>query len=278
MSDLSGLEMGFEVVEGYSRPNWKLIYEFVKNHVPQDDLSATWDYISAKWLEELSADLGGDSRICRSHNFYCLSDLDEEATRAILNYAEHVVETIRGCLGKAAWNGYHGKHILLLFSDPDDYYAYISDYNQDGTHILSGGVFIRRGYAHIALPYFDTLSAQHTLAHELTHNLLCHLPIPVWLNEGLAVVVEGLVTRRGFILDGDLIERHRYHWNETNIQTFWAGKTYDLPGDDSQLSYSLGEILVNLLFEKGADFIEFVKVADWRDAGRCRRQFFRPRS
>jgi hypothetical protein len=40
-----------------------------------------------------------------------------------------------------------------------------------------------------------------------------------------------------------------------------------MPGDDSQLSYSLGEILVNLLSEKGADFIEFVKAADWRDAG-----------
>jgi hypothetical protein len=128
-------------------------------------------------------------------------------------------------------------------------------------------MFIRRDYAHIALPYIDTRSAQHVLAHELTHNLLCHLPIPLWLNEGLAVTLEKLVTQRRLILDRELAERHRNHWNETNIQAFWAGKTFNIPGDDSQLSYSLGEILVNLLSEKGADFIEFVKAADWRDGG-----------
>ena len=259
--------MGFEVVEGFSRPNWKGISEFIKSHVPEDDLSATWNYIAAKWLGELSADLGGGSRVRRSHSFYCLSDLEAETTRTLLDYAEHVVETIRGCLGKAAWSRYHGKHVLLLFSDPDDYYAYVSYYDREGTHILSGGVFIRRGYAHIALPYVNTFSAQHVLVHELTHNLLSHLPIPLWLNEGLAVVIEGLVARRGFIMRRELAERHRNHWNETNIQFFWAGKTFDMPGDDSELSYSLGEVLVRLLSEKSADFVEFVKAADWRDGG-----------
>jgi ribosomal protein L40E len=267
LSDLSELDMGFEVVEGFSRPNWKMIYESVKGRVPEDDLSAMWNYIVTKWLEELSADLGGDSRVRWSDNFYCLSDLGADATHALLTHAEFVVETIRGCLGKAAWSGYHGKHVLLLFSDPDDYYAYVSYHHREGTHILSGGVFIRRGYAHIALPYVNTLSAQHVLVHELTHNLLCHLRIPLWLNEGLAVVIEGLVARRGFIMSRELAERHNNHWNDTNIQIFWAGKTFDMPGDDSELSYSLGEVLVRLLSEKGADFIEFVKAADWRDGG-----------
>ena len=33
------------------------------------------------------------------------------------------------------------------------------------------------------------------------------------------------------------------------------------------MSYSLGEILVNLLSEKWTDIPEFVKAADWRDGG-----------
>jgi hypothetical protein len=267
LTDLSELDMGFEVVEGFSRPNWKMIYEFVKTRVPRDDLSAAWNYIARKWLDELAADLGGGSSVRRTQSFYCLSDLDAETTKTLLNYAEFVVGTIRRYLKTAAWSGYHGRHVLLLFSDPEDYYAYISYFHRDGTHILSGGVFIRRGYAHIALPYIDILSAQHTLVHELTHNLLCHLPIPLWLNEGLAVVMEQLIRGRSFLLDRELIERHRNHWNETNIQTFWSGKSYNVPGDDSQLSYSLGEILVNLLAENYVGFIEFVRAADWRDAG-----------
>jgi hypothetical protein len=133
--------------------------------------------------------------------------------------------------------------------------------------MLSGGIFIRRGYAHIALPYGDTLTAQHTLAHELAHNLLCHLPMPLWLNEGLAVTIERQMTRRSFTLDRDLADRHRNYWSEENIQSFWSGRSYDEPGDGSQLSYSLGEILVALLAEQGPAFAEFVKAADWRDGG-----------
>jgi len=267
LTDLSELDLGFEVVEGFSRPNWKAVREFVKVHVPIPDSSATWNYIAIKWLEELAGDLGGHARIRQSHNFYCLSDADAKTTRTLLTYAEFVLVTIRDYLGAAAWSGYHGRHVLLIFSDPDDYYAYISYYYRDGTHILSGGVFIRRGYAHIAMPYTNTFSARHVLVHELTHNLLCHLPIPLWLNEGLAVVIESRVTQRGLNLTGELADRHRNHWNETNIQAFWAGATFDVPGDESQLSYSLGEILVSLLSEKGAAFSEFVKTADWRDGG-----------
>jgi hypothetical protein len=267
LTDLSGLNMGFELVEGFSRPDWKKIYEFTKSPVPREDLPAVWNNIVKKWLDELASDLGGSSHVRRTENFFCLSDLDAETTKTLLNYAEFAVGTIRVYLRKAAWSGYNGKHVLLLFADPEDYYSYISYFYRVGTHILTGGIFIRKGYAHVALPFKDMLSAQHTLAHELTHNLLCHLPIPTWLNEGLAVVMERAITRRGFMLDGDLIERHRNHWNEANIQAFWSGKSYNIPGDDSELSYSLGEILVNLISEKDAGFIEFVKAADWRDAG-----------
>jgi hypothetical protein len=235
--------------------------------VPEYDLTATWNYIATKWLEELATDLGRDSRVRRSEKFYCLSDLEAETTRTLLNYAEFVEKTIRACLGNAAWSDYSGKHVLLFFSDPDDYYAYLSYYHREGTHILSSGVFIHRNYAHIALHYVDTLAAQHILVHELTHNLLCHLPIPLWLNEGLAVVIEGQVARQGFIMSRELAERHRNHWNEKNIQAFWAGKTFNIPGDDSELSYSLGQILVSLVSEKGAGFVEFIKAADWRDGG-----------
>ena len=220
LCDLSGLDMAFEEVEGFSRPDWKLIHEFVRTHVPKDDLSTAWDYIVARWLEQLATDLGGVCHVRQSHNFYCFSDLDEETTRTLLAYAEFVVETIRASLGSAAWTGYHGKHVLLLFSDPDDYFAYVSYYHADGRHILSSGVFIRKGYAHIALPYVNTFSAQHVLVHELTHNLLCHLRIPLWLNEGLAVLIERTVARQPFIIDRELADRHRTHWNEINIQTF----------------------------------------------------------
>ena len=265
--DLSELDMGYEEVEGFSRPNWKLICDFVKNNVAKDDLSAAWDCIVAKWMRQLVLDLGGEAQVRRSQSFYCLSDMDAETTNHLLAYAETVEGSIRTSLGQAAWANYHGKHVLILFSDLDDYFAYISFYHGVGNHVLSAGIFIGKGYAHIAMPYCDALSAQRVLVHELTHNLLCHLPIPRWLNEGLAKVFDRQVARRPFLVDRELADRHRTHWNEINIQAFWAGKSYYVPGDESELSYSLGEILVNLLSTKWEAVPEFVKSADWRDAG-----------
>ena len=62
-----------------------------------------------------------------SEHFYCLSDVGGlQRTASLLNYAETTVATIRSFLGSAAWSGYHGKHVLLLFADPDDYFTYIS--------------------------------------------------------------------------------------------------------------------------------------------------------
>ena len=75
------------------------------------------------------------------------------------------------------------------------------------------------------------------------------------------------MSRRRFLVDGELADRHAAHWTETNIQAFWAGRSFDDLGEESELSYSLSQILVNLLWEKGPDFIAFVKNADWRDAG-----------
>ena len=111
------------------------------------------------------------------------------------------------------------------------------------------------------------MSAEHVLVHELVHNLLCHLRIPLWLNEGLAIIIERRIVRRPFLIDSELVERHALHWNKKNIQAFWAGKSFDVPGDESELSYSLAEILVNLLSEKGRQFIAFISNADWRDGG-----------
>ena len=263
---LRKLDMGFSVVEGFSRPDWKAIQQFIKDNVAKDDLQETWRYITTTWLKELAGDLGGNSRVYQSHSFSCLSDLESDTTRKLLDYAEAVVGVIRSGLKEAAWTGFNGKHVLLFFSEPDDYYSYISYFHGDGSHVLSWGVFTRKGYAHIALPYFDTGSAQRVLVHELCHNLVCHLPIPLWLNEGIATVVQTKMANRPFMIDYELADRHRAHWNETNIYTFWSGKSFNIPGDDSELSYSLGQIMVTLLSEE-SDFIEFVKNANWRDAG-----------
>jgi hypothetical protein len=50
--------MGYKVAEGFSRPDWKAIHEFIRRNVQRDELGSAWNYVAFKWLEELSADYG----------------------------------------------------------------------------------------------------------------------------------------------------------------------------------------------------------------------------
>jgi hypothetical protein len=264
---LAAFEMDSENVAGFSRPRWKTIHQFVQQHVPKEDLESAWCFIAEKWLRQLAVDMGGGCRVHHSTNFLCLSDLGREAVRSTLAYAESVVRGIRSTLQEAAWTGYYGKHVLLVFKDQDDYFAYISYYYGEGSHALSGGIFIRDGYGHIAFPYVSPPMTEHVLVHELVHNLLGHLRLPRWLNEGLAMVIESRLSPVPFLLDKDLVERHSRHWNEQSIQGFWAGTSFDEPGESNELSYSLAEILVSSILDKGSALVGFVTNADWRDAG-----------
>jgi hypothetical protein len=259
--------MGFERVEGFSRPNWDAIRTFIQQRVSAEDLFAAWDFAARLWLRQLCKDLGGEARVYRSAHFLCVSDVPPATTQTLLMFAESVLTVIRNDLQTAAWTGYHGRHVVLFFCDQEDYYAYISFFHREGLNPLSGGVFLGDGYAHVALPFVNPRYAEHTIIHELVHNLLAHLRLPLWLNEGLAMVIERSIERRRFLLDQEVVERHSRQWTEKTIQTFWAGTSFYVPGESNELSYGLAEILVTLLWEKGSAFIEFTKHADWRDAG-----------
>jgi hypothetical protein len=99
-------------------------------------------------------------------------------------------------------------------------------------------------------------------------NCVAYLPLPLWLNEGLAVVFDRTVAQaRQPFLDHELRDRHLAFWNAERIQKFWAGVTFGEPGDSNELSYNLAEICVNLLLSQSKGFGDFVKHADWHDAG-----------
>src|SRR5947207_11694369 len=124
-TDLSDLDMGFRMVEAFSRPDWNLIHEYInKQAVPEWDLKKAWTYVAERWLERLAKDLGGTYGIHRSRSFLCLSDLEREDRESLLIFAERTLSIIRNLLGPAAWTGYEGSHVLLIFSEEDDYYSY----------------------------------------------------------------------------------------------------------------------------------------------------------
>ena len=266
--DLGQIEGAFDYKEGFSRPNWKIIAEAIQRTVSSEDLAEAWTEAAVQWVQQLRSDLGAQYRVRWSKEFILLSALEPGAADRLLALAEGTLENTYASLKDAAWRSGYGKHVILLFAEDDDYYQYVSYFYGDGIHPTSGGCLINKDYVHIAMPYLDGRNIRRTLVHELAHNSLVHLPLPLWLNEGLAVVLDRTVADRPQpILDHDLRDRHLAFWNPENIQKFWSGVSFEEPGDSNELSYSLAEIVVNLLLGQSNEFAAFVKQAHWNDAG-----------
>jgi hypothetical protein len=271
--DLSLIEMGFEFVEGFSRPDWKLVRHSIQNHFPEEKWPQAWREAGIKWVTQLRDDLGGDYRHYESWSFLLLSAETEENSQAMLRMAENTVDSLAAILGSVgSGKPLMGKRMLLVFGEDDDYYSYISFYYGDGDHRQTRGVFIRKDYAHVAIQFAGLAGANRVITHEVTHNYMWGLRIPTWLNEGLSQRMEREIRPDGrrsqsIMLSRELAEEHRAYWNEQNIQEFWAGLSFHMPGEVSKLSYSLGLILLEVLSENWGNFLDFLQNADARDAG-----------
>jgi hypothetical protein len=166
-----------------------------------------------------------------------------------------------------------GQYPILLFNDGEIFDRYLRYfYSNEAERMLAAtnGVCLYGGYVHIALPLRILRELKSMLAHELTHATTYHLPLPMWLSEGLAMNIERTITGEPPVLAShELVSALRSFWTEKNIQTFWSGESFGIPGASQELSYAFAEMLFRYLHKNGKDIISFLKVADHRDAGQA---------
>lgn len=267
------LETAFHFEDGFHRADWSFIGQWIDSNIAPLEMDEAWSEAALLWTTRLREDLGGEYFILQSRQTILLCDQSQETARRLLDYTGRAKVTIKEQLGPIAWRGTLSKGVVLVFSDQDDYYQYLSHHTPDGEQAGSGGVCIHSGYTHIAIPWCDQAVAANAIVHELTHECLAHLPLPQWLNEGVAVTLQNAIAPLGFIhapiMGHDLAERHFAFWTGENIQSFWAGTSFYQPGDPNELSYSLAEVLVKLLSERGdaTAFRAFLQAAQPNDAG-----------
>jgi len=247
---LSGIDGAVVVEKHFPRPKWKIIHAWIKEHVPEEDRPLAWQEIAFDWVSTLKNHLGADYAVYRSPNFILLTSRGLNASKSILRTCELAVQYIVDWLGPVAAKRGHGQHVVLDFATIENYYDYL-----------------RGGYLHIAVP--PSHGMQNVLIHELAHNRLAHLPLPKWLNEGIAVTMERKIGGKQYgRIDRELHQKHRAYWTTQTILAFWTGESFhDLDGEVVHLSYSLADILVDLLVQEFPNFMDFVCEADQKDAG-----------
>jgi hypothetical protein len=248
-------------------------WEAMDAHAPdtEDAVDAYWTSVAQAWLETLGVRLGSTFRVRASDRFLLLSPFDERRARSILDYVEKTRKRILRLLDGVAVESETGKVCLLVFEDQEQYYEYVANYHsEEGEHALSSGMFIQHGYGHFVFVQDHLSTIEPVIAHELTHCLVQHLPLPAWLNEGIAVNTERRLSPplgAPLYTAAEMHRKHVAYWNEETIQEFWSGKSWRRQDDGNMLSYDLAVHFVQMCSRDFDAFRGFANGADYRDSG-----------
>lgn len=226
--------------------------------------------LAAAWLDATIGAISGHHARAESAHFMLLSALEPRATRVLLEYLERSHRRVLATLPGIAADHGHGKTAVMVFRDEETYYRYVANYGSDSSQpeAYSGGMFIDAGYGHFVFTQGPFESMEPVVVHELTHCLVRHIPIPAWLNEGLAVNTEHrFAPQRPRYRPSELQYLFGRFWNESTIQEFWSGKSFLRPDDGQPLSYELAKILVHLLDKDYDALARFCAAASYEDGG-----------
>ena len=255
-------------------PDWERIGESEPESEDSDRLHAHWNSAALTWLEACVGTLGTDYCIRESQDFLLLSAIEDRPAQVFLNTCQRMLARITRSLGPLADSSGWGKYVVMVFANPDDYYDYIAHYYPEGgEYAMSSGMFIQAGYGHFVMPQEGIDAMEPVIAHELTHCLLTHLPIPAWLNEGVAVNTERHLfphladPHAQLYFPYELVAQHAAYWNEESIQTFWSGKSFLMTDDGNRLSYDLATKIAALAAKDEQAFRAFVAHAHMQDGG-----------
>ncbi len=249
-------------------PAWESNQPAIKDD-KKAELHLYWTQAASTWLDHLSKAFDAPLQIYESEDFFLLSALQQRPSEVLLEYAQKAKKRNLATLDAIASDEGYGKHIICVLHNEDDYYRYVSEYYpQNGEFAFSGGMFIQQGYGHFVFSQGGMDSMEPTLVHELAHALLSHLPIPAWVNEGLAVNTERRwAPRPPQYKPQEIAYMHTKFWNSETMQEFWSGKSYLRPDEGNTLSYDLAQRMIARIGQDHAALVNFVNAAEDEDSG-----------
>jgi hypothetical protein len=259
--------------EGLPHLDWRAASAWVQTLADEPQRDTAWGLCERAWLDHMRAALGPRHSLRESEGILLLSSLDERAAKAALDFVNRTERRVMSVLDGIARTSGSGHDIAVLFDDEDTYYRYVSHHYPDtGEFAFSGGMFINAGCAHFVAVRGELHALEPMIAHETTHALVSHLPIPAWLNEGLAVNTE----RRLCPVQHDprhappvaqMHQRHKAFWGAQEMQQFWSGQSFLRTDEGNELSYDFARILVEQFSADWEPFVRFACSAQLDDSG-----------
>lgn len=256
--------------QGLPIADWSRVQRWVDPLPAGEAQSRAWSAVERAWLEHLGAALGPHYRLRAQDAALLLSSLGDAVADATLSFVNKTEQRILSVLDGVAAQPELGQTLLVVFDDEETYYRYVSIYYPEaGEFAASSGMYIDAGCGHFVTVKADLHAIEPVIVHELTHASLAHLPIPAWLNEGLAVNTEQRLSppRHRGADPRQMHARHLRFWGEDEIQQFWSGKSFLRNDEGNELSYDLARVLVSQFASDWPRFRAFALAADLADGG-----------
>ena len=260
---------GLEWIEGFPLPVWGAVGDWMEG-LPEERRMEGWAACEHGWLLHFRDALGPAFHLAKSETAMVLSSLDPRETQYALAFMERtfkrIMHVLKGVAEAPPWD----HDLLVVFDDQDAYYRYASRYyDRGGEFATSSGMHISHGRSHFITTRADLTAVEPVIAHEMTHGCLAHLPLPLWLNEGLAVNTERRLAGRvpDLHTPAEMLAKLRGFFGERELQEFWSGQSFQRTDDGNLLSYELARIFVEHLATDWSRFARFVNAAHHRDAG-----------
>jgi hypothetical protein len=253
--------------------NWDAAQQWVDGVLGEAAQARVWAECERAWLEHLRVALGPEYQLREHGTALLLSTLEKNVAEATLTFVNKTIQRVARILDGVAHVPEWGHDILVVFDDVDDYYKYVAHYYPEaGEFAGSGGMYINAGCGHFVTVKADLRAIEPVIAHELTHACLSHLPLPAWLNEGIAVNTERRLCpppppSSVGTPPQQMHARHQKFWGPEEIQQFWSGKSFLRADEGNELSYDLARIIVSQFGAEWDRFRPFVLSANAEDGG-----------
>jgi hypothetical protein len=235
---------------GYPRLQWDLVESTIPAEASPQQRYQVWLEAYRQWLSELAAAISSAHTIFESRHFIAVAPSTGNSGPLLVSFAEHCRKVLLSVVDNLADLRSPCKYPIVAFNRIDLYQPYADSYGPGG--LSSSGFFIGEGAGHVAVLGVDIEAMEPVLAHELMHAALYHLPLPAWLNEGLALMFEhnACSARLPRLFDAEDVWRHKEYWGENGLGEFWSGDGFHGDSDVQELCYELAEIAVRLLVER----------------------------
>lgn len=250
--------------------DWAAVEAWIAELPSNETQGRAWSMCERAWLLHFRTALGSSYQLAEAGDAMLISSLEPNVARATLEFMNLTLQRIVHALNGVATVPESGSDILIVFDDYDDYYKYISHYYpEQGEFAGSSGMYLHSGCSHFVTVKSDLQVIEPVIVHEMTHGCVAHLPLPAWLNEGIAVNMELRLGHAGSPLytPREMHQKHLKFWGQPEIQEFWSGKSFLRSDEGSMLSYDLARIIVEQMAKDWEAFRNFVLAADRADGG-----------